>query len=146
MLRNALSASPPADGQGPSALASETPTLREERISEGEVDVQRAEEQFDELCRQLSRESKKTRRSDSKGFFERDIEKSEVPPEDEPFDLRAYLSSSNDKYQKAGLAHKHVGVTWEDLQVDVFGGVGMKVCRTHVSTAYDMLKCVLSFV
>ena len=45
----------------------------------------------------------------------------------EPFDLREYLSSSNDANEAAGIKHKHVGVTWEDLEVEVVGSADMKV-------------------
>ncbi|OBZ78638.1 Brefeldin A resistance protein [Grifola frondosa] len=41
--------------------------------------------------------------------------------------LREYLTSSNSASERAGLLHKHVGVTWENLQVDVFGGANHKV-------------------
>ncbi|KAL7285587.1 hypothetical protein ACG7TL_000691 [Trametes sanguinea] len=89
------------------------------------VDVAAAEAQFHELERALSVRSRQAD-SDDHPIKERDLEAGEKR-EETAFDLKAYLSSSNDAYQKAGLAHKHVGVTWENLQVDVVGGVGQKV-------------------
>ncbi len=48
--------------------------------------------------------------------------------EDSPFDLRGVF----ELFERLGirlpaLMHKHVGVTWENLQVDVFGGLNHKV-------------------
>ncbi|KAI6015643.1 pleiotropic drug resistance ABC transporter [Pisolithus marmoratus] len=45
----------------------------------------------------------------------------DIPP---PFDLREYLTSSNDANQAAGIRHKHVGVTWEDWNAF---GVGLQI-------------------
>ena len=110
-----------------STIISETPTLREER---SQVDIVSAEQAFQRLERQLSTESKKVH--NDLGEKERqkpgyDLEKAHYAPDVEPFDLREYLSSSNEAHQKAGMKHKHVGVTWEDLQVEVFGGINHKV-------------------
>lgn len=54
-----------------------------------------------------------------------DVEKGAL--QEAPFNLRDYLTSSNEANQAAGIQHKHVGVTWEDLQVDVMGGMDSKV-------------------
>lgn len=95
------------------------------------VDVQQAEETFNELSRQLSARSQ-TAIPDTKNpsptstVAGHDVEKAEHSQE--PFDLREYLTSSNDANQQAGIKHKHVGVTWEDLEVKVMGGVDHKVC------------------
>ncbi|KAI0660568.1 ABC-2 type transporter-domain-containing protein [Cubamyces menziesii] len=90
------------------------------------INIADAEAQFNELERVLSIRSQQ---ADSdrieKPSKEGDLEAGERG--EEPFDLRAYLSSSNDAHQKAGIAHKHVGVTWENLQVDVVGGIGHKI-------------------
>ncbi|KAG6841566.1 hypothetical protein C0991_009601 [Blastosporella zonata] len=97
------------------------------------IDVIDAQEQFNELARQLSIRSQEVIRKRS-SLSEKtmkspnnDLEKAE-PKGDAPdqFDLREYLSSSNDANQSAGIKHKHVGVTWEDLQVDVMGGLDHK--------------------
>ncbi|KAJ7361329.1 pleiotropic drug resistance ABC transporter [Mycena albidolilacea] len=88
------------------------------------VDVAAAKEEFNALSRQLSQRSEilpsgATTRAAS------DVEKGNS--EEAPFDLREYLSSSNDAQQQAGIKHKHVGVTWDDLEVKVAGGVNSKI-------------------
>ncbi|THH33132.1 hypothetical protein EUX98_g1017 [Antrodiella citrinella] len=100
-------------------------TLYDARTVEGDltdvhhVDVNRAEETFHQLEKTLSRRSTSARKYDSD---DNDPEKAELA-----FDLREYLSSSNDAYQSAGIKHKHVGVTWEKLQVEGMGLVGSKI-------------------
>ena len=151
----------------PSTLPSETPTLQgtdefEPTTRHDTVDVAQAEREFNDLARQLSRESHPARsRSRSRSVAvrrkwrrrkstqrDRDVEKlgdvdDGFPTDDEPFDLRAYLTSSNDKHQAAGIKHKHVGVTWEDLQVDVFGGMDHRVSLPpfELSNCTLMLPC-----
>ena len=92
------------------------------------IDVAEAEAEFNQLSRALSRRSVTQSQSENEKDFKehRDVEKGAESVE-EPFDLRAYLSSSNDARQQAGIQHKHVGVTWEKLQVNVFGGAGHRV-------------------
>lgn len=96
--------------------------------SEHHVHVAAAESQFIQLQRALSA---RTRRSSSE-----DVEKGDLPAAG--FDLRAYLTSSNDEAERAGLAHKHVGVTWENLQVVGIGGDGHKVC--HIRTCLSHIQ------
>ncbi|KNZ76344.1 Brefeldin A resistance protein [Termitomyces sp. J132] len=111
-----------------------------------QVDVIEAEEQFDALARQLSIRSQEVQRERSSlsdktvGSSNQDLEKAEFQEDaTEEFDLREYLTSSNDANQVAGIKHKntpfllayiqrlqHVGVTWEDLQVDIVGGLDHK--------------------
>ena len=94
------------------------------------IDVAEAEAEFNQLSRALSRRSVTQSQSENEKDFKehRDVEKgAEAEGAEEPFDLRAYLSSSNDARQQAGIQHKHVGVTWEKLQVNVFGGAGHRV-------------------
>ena len=92
------------------------------------VDIKQAEDTFNELARQLSRhsvrieQSKQTSRTAT--VYSGDLEKGDEP--DKPFDLHEYLTSSNDANQAAGINHKHVGVTWEDLEVKVIGGADHK--------------------
>lgn len=72
------------------------------------VDVNRAEEQFNELSRQLSKRSEAARsgtRSTESTAASHDIEKG-AKRDDDHFDLREYLTSSNDANQNAGIAHK----------------------------------------
>lgn len=90
------------------------------------IDISFAENAFHELARELSRHSQRSTTRASGSDTTVDLEK-QAPDQDAPFDLRDYLSSSNDANTAAGIQHKHVGVTWENLQVDVFGGVDHKV-------------------
>lgn len=99
----------------------------------GSVNVQQAENSFQELSRQLSQETtvggkdRVTQKSrGDKGKNGNDLEKASLDLE-QPFDLREYLTSSNEANQKAGIKHKHVGVAWEDFHVDVLGGLNSKV-------------------
>ena len=100
------------------------------------VDVAQAEAQFNELQRVLSIRSQQADSERTQSAHGKDLEKGE--PHEE-FDLREYLSSSTAAAERAGLSHKHVGVTWENLQVEGVGGIGHKVgalCTTmcrHVS-------------
>jgi ATP-binding cassette subfamily G (WHITE) protein 2 (SNQ2) len=84
------------------------------------VDIAQAEAAFDELSRRLSKSSHAYDIAQTK-----DLEQGDE--NDEVFDLRDYLTSSNDANEQAGIKHKHVGVTWEDLQVDAIGGADSKV-------------------
>ncbi|EGO05281.1 hypothetical protein SERLA73DRAFT_157866 [Serpula lacrymans var. lacrymans S7.3] len=94
------------------------------------VDIQQAEATFNELSRQLtarsanalSRTGSAASTADVNG--PQDLEKGGEAGA--PFDLREYLSSSNDANQRAGIKHKHVGVTWENLEVNVIGGADSK--------------------
>ncbi|KAF8131532.1 pleiotropic drug resistance ABC transporter [Boletus edulis] len=94
------------------------------------VDIEKAEDTFNELARQLSRhsvridQSKQASRTAST-IYSGDLEKGDEA--DAPFDLREYLTSSNDANQAAGIKHKHVGVTWENLEVNVIGGTDHKI-------------------
>lgn len=95
------------------------------------IDIDKAEDTFNELARQLSRHSnaraehsRQTSRTASV-HTGADLEKGDIA--DRPFDLREYLTSSNDANQAAGIKHKHVGVTWEHLEVKVIGGADHKV-------------------
>ncbi len=90
------------------------------------VDIAQAQSQFNELQRVLSIRSQQadSDRTPSPHEKAHDVEKGE---KDQTFDLRAYLSSSSQAAQQAGLAHKHVGVTWENLRVEGVGGIGHKV-------------------
>ena len=106
-------------------------TLRKDEIEAHHVDVQEAEQIFTDLSRALSRRSagepeEAYEYKPSSGGHEDDIEKGEKH-RDEPFDLRDYLQSTNDANQSAGIKHKHVGVTWENLQVEVAGSEDEKV-------------------
>ncbi|OSX66986.1 hypothetical protein POSPLADRAFT_1072131 [Postia placenta MAD-698-R-SB12] len=96
------------------------------------VDVIEAEAVFTELSRQLTRRSRASGKQSSENekggtAHVQDLEKAHSDEYEETFDLREYLSSSNDATQAAGIKHKHVGVTWENLNVQVAGATGHKV-------------------
>jgi ATP-binding cassette, subfamily G (WHITE), member 2, SNQ2 len=92
------------------------------------VNIKQAENAFHELSRQLSQGTFVNDKEHGAATDNntKDIEKGVSDPE-EPFDLREYLSSSNDANERAGIKHKHVGVIWEDFHVDVVGGSNFKV-------------------
>jgi ATP-binding cassette subfamily G (WHITE) protein 2 (SNQ2) len=102
--------------------ASDARTLRDDSLS-GQIDVVQAEADFHQLERSLSRY---TNQSIEKS--PQDLEKANNESAEIPFNLREYLSSANDASAEAGIKHKHVGVTWEDVEVTVVGGTGHKVC------------------
>ncbi|KAG5635015.1 hypothetical protein H0H81_012718, partial [Sphagnurus paluster] len=112
-------------------------TLFEEKRSamapRSHIDVDEAQQQFNDLARQLSIRSQELNKARSDistptAASANDVEKA-IPDHDAtpPFDLREYLTSSNDANEAAGIKHKHVGVVWEDLQVNVIGGLDHKV-------------------
>ncbi|KAI5119991.1 hypothetical protein M0805_004434 [Coniferiporia weirii] len=106
-----------------SALPSQTSTFREEDMR-NEVNVVRAEQAFHELEREFSRTDERLNHEKQLNKLAFDVEKADS--DEQPFDLKEYLSSSNDKNTEAGIKHKHVGVTWEGLRVDVDGGINHK--------------------
>lgn len=119
------------------ATTADTVTLNDEQRSthhviveagHHNVDIAQAEATFDELSRRLSMPPQAAydigTGSDSLSGIE-DLEQGDK--NDEVFNLRDYLTSSNDANEQAGIKHKHVGVTWEDLQVTAIGGVDSKV-------------------
>lgn len=90
------------------------------------VNVAEAEEQFNVLSRQLTirSEGKSSKDTDSTTAAVGDLEKG-AP---EHFDLREYLTSSNDANQKAGIKHKvsYCDTSWS------FGSFTL-CCRMSVS-------------
>ncbi|KAG8747761.1 hypothetical protein FRC11_012255, partial [Ceratobasidium sp. 423] len=92
----------------------------------GGINVRDAEKQFNELARRLTRQST---RHDEKGDSDGDVEKQET------FDLLDYLRTTSGQQNEAGFAHKHVGVTFQDLRVIGIGGV-----KIYVRTFPDAVK------
>ena len=74
-----------------------------DEVNSFHVDVHRAEEEFNTLSRQLSNRSANIIKKSTD--LSHDPEKG-LDTEEEHFDLREYLTSSNDSYQKAGIKHK----------------------------------------
>ena len=111
------------------------------------IDIRQAEEEFTRLQRQFTRhDTTDDQAQPSTPLSEhpkKDLEKasSDDPVPGELFDLREYLSSSNDANQAAGIKHKHVGVTWEDLQVTGIGGEDNKVRFPFHAVLFSSLSC-----
>jgi len=101
-------------------------TIWQERNIQDHVVVAQAENEFGRLQRSLS-----TPKTPNKVVphtpDSADLEKGHDGDRQESFDLREYLTSSNDANSAAGIKHKHVGVTWEDLEVSGIGGEQNKV-------------------
>jgi ATP-binding cassette subfamily G (WHITE) protein 2 (SNQ2) len=83
------------------------------------VNVHDAEAEFNALARRLTRQS--TRHNEKDESVD-DVEKQET------FDLLDYLRSTSGKQDDAGFAHKHVGVTFQNLRV--IGAGGVKICKS----------------
>ena len=103
---------------------SNTSTLDRER----EVDraIAQAEDDFG-LVQQSLNTPKAADKVVSRGSI--DLEKGRDGDRQETFNLREYLTSSNNANSAAGIKHKHVGVTWEDLEVSGIGGEENRVCH-----------------
>ncbi|KAF7337580.1 Pleiotropic drug resistance ABC transporter protein [Mycena sanguinolenta] len=91
------------------------------------TDIEQAKEEFNALSRQLTLKSQENLVSGATTRAPSDVEKAEKSSPEEPFDLREYLTTSNDAQQQAGIKHKHVGVTWDNLEVKVAGGLDSKL-------------------
>lgn len=105
---------------------SETATLASlhddtKRKARKEVDIREAEAEFNRLRHRLTLDHAQSSTFQPE-VLQKDLEKASHIEAEEPFNLREYLSSSNDASQAAGIKHKHVGVTWENLEVTGFGG------------------------
>lgn len=114
----------------------------------GGIAVQRAEAEFAQLSKELSRTSEISRRMSRvqshrshKNQITSDIEKgvdgSSVSSV-EPFDLEKTLRGNRDEEEAAGIKSKRIGVVWDGLTVSGIGGVKnyVKVSSqniTHVS-------------
>ncbi|KAG9127447.1 hypothetical protein FRC07_013764 [Ceratobasidium sp. 392] len=114
----------------PTAVPSRAPSaiieMSENEKPHGErdgVNVKHAEAEFNALARRL------TRQSTRKGDLDDDAEKQES------FDLLEYLRTTSGQKDEAGFAHKHVGVTFQNLRV--IGAGGMKI---YVRTFPDAVK------
>jgi len=94
----------------------------------GGVNVHRAEQDFAELSKELSRTSHASRRLDRvQSRQSRDVEKSAVSSSDasseEPFDLEKTLRGGQEDQEAAGIKSKHIGVVWDNLTVSGIGGI-----------------------
>ena len=107
---------------------SNTSTLWHDRDVRDSVAVAQAENDFGQVQRSLE-PPKVSADVTIRDSSPDDLEKGHDGDRQETFDLREYLTSSNDANSAAGIKHKHVGVTWEDLEVSGIGGGDNKVCR-----------------
>lgn len=106
----------------------------------GGVNVQRAEADFAELSKELSRASNISRRlsrvqskQSHKHRATTDVEKAGVDgseDSDEQFDLEATLRGSRDEEEAAGIKSKRIGVVWDGLTVSGIGMITPRQLRT----------------
>ena len=120
------------------------------------VDVERAQQEFVELSKEMSRtseRSKKIHKSSSRPSLSRasksslkeaavksnvhttaDVEKatSSDEGEEEPFDLETTLRGGKTAEEESGIRSKQIGVIWEDLTVRGIGGI-----KNYVKTFPD---------
>jgi ATP-binding cassette subfamily G (WHITE) protein 2 (SNQ2) len=98
------------------------------------VNVHRAEQDFAELSKELSRTSQISRnlsrvqsRQSRKDQVASDVEKTGATSSDasseEGFDLEKTLRGSREEEEAAGIKSKRIGVVWEGLTVSGIGGV-----------------------
>jgi ATP-binding cassette, subfamily G (WHITE), member 2, SNQ2 len=131
-----------------SASVSNSPTA-------SSVDVNQAKNEFHELSRQFTegtvigenQDGMQSAATSCTWFDGKDLEKGQGASSEQLFDLREYLTSSNDENEAADIKHKHVGVIWEDLHVDVIGGSDFKVGQntTLSSMATNVPNLIYSF-
>jgi hypothetical protein len=107
-------------------LTPNTLTLWQEHDARGHVVVAQAEVDFGQVQQSL-KASKVANDAVSDDSASVDLERGLGGDRQERFNLREYLTSSNDANSAAGIKHKHVGVTWEDLEVSGIGGEENKV-------------------
>lgn len=94
------------------------------------VNVERAEAEFAELCKELSHASHASQKLakiqswQSKGGATADVEKAdECDSSIEPFDLESTLRGTKAEEEAAGIKAKRIGVYWDRLTVSGIGGV-----------------------
>jgi hypothetical protein len=112
------------------------------------VNVSRAEAEFAQLNRELSRTSNISRklsrtqsRQSHKNQTIADVEKGQAESEtssDEPFDLESVLRGNRNEEEAAGIKSKRIGVVWDGLTVKGIGGVKNYV---KVSTLFFPRLC-----
>ena len=102
----------------------------ETEVSGHGVNISRAEAEFAELNRELSKASHLSRvqsRQSRKVVVNTDVEKAfEDGASEEQFDLESVLRGNRDEEERAGIKSKKIGVMFEDLTVSGIGGVKSK--------------------
>ncbi|KAF2734360.1 ABC transporter [Polyplosphaeria fusca] len=115
----------------------EPPTEKTVHSVNSGVDVARAEADFAELNKELSRSShisRKLSRVQSRKDVIADVEKAPASDDssEDPFDLQAVLRGNRDEEEAAGIKSKKIGVVWDSLTVSGIGGV-----KNYVKTFPD---------
>ena len=90
-------------GHSEKRLSPDPTSVTVNEVNSSHIDVRRAEEEFNTLSRQLSNRSANSIRKSIDSSH--DPEKG-LDADEEYFNLREYLTSSNDANQKAGIKHK----------------------------------------
>lgn len=111
----------------------------------GGIAVQRAEAEFAQLSKELSRTSEISRRmsrvqshhsrkNQTTADLEKAVDGSSLSSA-EGFDLEKTLRGNRDEEEAAGIKSKHIGVVWDGLTVSGIGGVKnyVKVSSQHFS-------------
>lgn len=109
----------------------------------GGIAVQRAEAEFAQLSKELSRtseisrrmsrvQSHQSRKPKSNADIEKGVDGSSLSS-DEAFDLEKTLRGNRDEEEAAGIKSKRIGVVWDGLTVSGIGGVKnyVKVSSHH---------------
>ena len=105
------------------------------------VNIHRAEADFAELSKELSRTSNVSRRlsrvqsrQSRKDKTITDVEKAaaEDSQSDEPFDLEATLRGGRDEEERAGIKSKRIGVMWDGLTVSGIGTATLRKLHTRL--------------
>lgn len=105
----------------PTASAGSSETIGSTNEQSPQVNVAKAEAEFESLRRELSRRSSLYRTATG----QRDYEKEGAGEGDEhpaDFDLLEYMRSSQSSHDEHGFKRKHIGVIWDTLCVKGAGG------------------------
>ncbi|KAJ4311874.1 ATP-binding cassette transporter snq2 [Neodidymelliopsis sp. IMI 364377] len=129
------------DSDNDTARNSEYVNEKDTSDVKGGIAVQRAEAEFAQLSKELSRTSEISRRMSrvqshhSRKNHTTDVEKAvdgSSVSSDEQFDLEKTLRGNRDEEEAAGIKSKRIGVVWDGLTVSGIGGV-----KNYVKTFPD---------
>ena len=96
------------------------------RVASTSVDVEKAQQEFSDLSKTLSRHSHRVSRQYSAASKRAapDVEKlGSSSEESEQWDLEEYLRGAKEEDDASGIRSKQIGVIWDGLTVSGFGGV-----------------------
>ncbi|PGH07315.1 hypothetical protein GX51_01859 [Blastomyces parvus] len=103
------------------------------------VDVQRAEEDFAQLSKQLSGVSRNSRRHSRLEGKEGQNDVENLAASDERWDLQTALRGNQAAEVEAGIRPKRIGVIWENLTVSGIGGV-KNIVKTFPDAIIDFFN------